>query len=480
MKWTLRALIDDAGVAADITADANVTGMSYDAAHVRPGDLFCCIPGARADGHDFAPRAADAGAAALLVERELPLPLPQARVARVRKAMGPVASAFFGRPSSSLRVAGVTGTNGKTTTTHLVEAIAAAAGSVAGVIGTIDAHVGDTKVKLARTTPESVDLQRLLYQMLDEGADVVAMEVASDGLAQGRVEGTTFHVAAFTNLTQDHLVTHGTMADYFEAKALLFDRRFTSRAVINVDDPWGRRLLQRTGDLDVLTTSSHRPADVTGEIVSMDVTGIRARIRTPSGAVDVTSSLVGLDNLLTAAGISAHLGLGNDAVARGVAEVRVTGRLDPVDEGQDFLVLVDYAHTPDALRYALGAARELASGRVIVVFGCGGDRDRGKRPQMGEIATREADLTVVTSDNPRSEDPDAIIDEIAAGAVGALEREPDRRRAIERAIASASRGDVVLIAGKGHETGQTFATGEVPFDDREVARQALRQQMSNA
>jgi UDP-N-acetylmuramoyl-L-alanyl-D-glutamate--2,6-diaminopimelate ligase len=471
----LTELIAAARVPAEVDADAEIVGLAYDSRTVRPGDLFCCIPGRTSDGHAFAADAVAAGAAAVLVERGIGVAAPSARVGNVREALGPIAAVFFGRPSEALAVAGVTGTNGKTTVTYLVEAMASAGGLTPGVIGTVESRVAGEAVPAVRTTPESIDLQRLLARMRERRADVVAMEVTSHALHQHRVDGTRFACAAFTNLTQDHLDYHGTLDDYFAAKALLFDGRFTDRAVVNVDDSYGRRLVDVARGLDVVTCG--RSGSVACEAVHMSTGGTKMRVRTPGGTIDISTPLVGrynVDNVLCATGIATVLGIPPDAVARGAADVRVPGRLERIDAGQAFAVLVDYAHTPDALGNASAAARELASGRLIVVFGCGGDRDRGKRPLMGSAATSAADLTIVTSDNPRSEDPLAIIRDIEAGCSrGRYVVTPDRRAAIEQAIAGAGAGDVVLIAGKGHETGQQFADRTIPFDDRVVAREAL-------
>jgi UDP-N-acetylmuramoyl-L-alanyl-D-glutamate--2,6-diaminopimelate ligase len=347
------------------------------------------------------------------------------------------------------------------------------------VIGTVECRVGGDVIPSVRTTPESIDLQRLLARMRDGGGELVAMEVTSHALTQGRVDGTRFAVAAFTNLTQDHLDYHGTMEDYFEAKALLFDPRFTRKAVVNAESEYGRRLaaLAASRGLEV-TTYGWGDADVGCEEAVIDESGTTAVIRTPAGRAEIRTRLVGrynVDNLLCAAGMAMSVGLPLDAITRGAGALeKVPGRLEPVDAGQPFTVLVDYAHTPDALAHAARAARELAGGHgLIVVFGCGGDRDRVKRPLMAAAATEIADLTIITSDNPRSEDPMAIIAEIKAGASGTCRIEPDRRAAIELAIAQAGRGDVVLIAGKGHERGQTFGDRTIPFDDREVTREIL-------
>ena len=476
----LGAVLRAAAVDAEIRGDATITEISYDSREVSSGDLFCCIPGEHLDRHDFAADAAAAGASALLVERFVDVDLPQARVGRIRDVLGVIADSFYGHPSQQVPVAGVTGTNGKTTVTYLVGAIAEAAGKTPGTIGTISARFAGLEEPAARTTPEAVDVQRLFRRMVDAGVDVIAMEATSDGLVAGRLRGTSFATAGFTNLTQDHLNTHGTMDAYFEAKALLFDGSYTSRAVINIDDPYGRRLVGKPVDV---TTYGFDDGDIRCTSIELRADGTRASVTTPSGDVDLVTPLVGrynVANCMCAIGLALEIEIDLDAIVSGIASLdRVPGRLDSVQSGQPFLALVDYAHTPDALEQALRACRELAGeGRVIAVFGCGGDRDKAKRPQMGEVATRLADLTIVTSDNPRSEDPDAILAEILTGAErggGAYRAVVDRREAIGEALNEAREGDVVLVAGKGHEQGQYFADRTVPFDDREVVRDVLKE-----
>jgi UDP-N-acetylmuramoyl-L-alanyl-D-glutamate--2,6-diaminopimelate ligase len=480
MPWTLRALVGAAGLPAEVRGDAQISGLSYDARVVQSGDLFCCIPGARADGHTFAAEVAAAGAVALVVEHPVGVDLPQAEVATVRAALGPLAAAFYEHPSGEIPVAAITGTNGKTTITYLLEAIASAAGLEPGIIGTVSRRFKGTSEKAARNTPEAPDLQQLLRRMRGAGVDLVVLEATSDGIEQGRLRGTTFATAAFTNLTQDHLNTHGSMEAYFEAKAALFDPMYTSRAVVNIGDDAGRRIVDRARDrLDVLTYGSE-DAEIRPLSVDLAHTGSRARFRTPAGTYDVQTSLVGrynVDNCMCAFGIALHLGIDPNDIVRGLARLeRVDGRLEPVDAGQPFLALVDYAHTPDALEQAIAACRGLTKGRVIVVFGCGGDRDRAKRPLMGEAASRGADHSIITSDNPRSEDPSAIIADIEPGARrggGGYTVIADRREAIRAALDEAEPGDVVLVAGKGHEQGQELADRTIPFDDREVVGELL-------
>jgi UDP-N-acetylmuramoyl-L-alanyl-D-glutamate--2,6-diaminopimelate ligase len=453
-----------------------VDDVSFDSRELRPGALFFCVPGSAADGHTFAADAVARGAAALVVERWLDLDLPQVRVRSVREAMGPMSAAVFAHPADALTMVGVTGTNGKTTTTYLLESVFSAAGLVSGVIGTTGAKIAGEPVPLARTTPEAPDLHRLFAAMRDRGVTTVAMEVSSHALAQGRLGGIRFDVAAFTNLSQDHLDFHPDMESYFETKAALFTPARAAAAAIGIDDEHGRRL-RAVSTVPSLTYGLPSDADVRATDVAADTAGVSFRV----GELVVSSPLLGTFNVLNclcALAVCRLVGIPDDATATGIAALPgVPGRVEPVDEGQDFLVVVDYAHTPDSIQTVLAAARDVASGRVIVVFGCGGDRDRGKRPLMGAAATSHADLTVITSDNPRSEDPLGIIAEIEPGAReggGRYVVEPDRRAAIRLAVRGAAGGDVVVIAGKGHEQGQTFDGWTDPFDDRTAAAQELR------
>jgi len=463
----------------------DVRSVVHDSRAVAPGALFCCIRGAVTDGHRYAADAVAAGAVALLVEEWLPLDVPQARVTSVRSVLGPLAARFHGQPSFAMRVLGVTGTNGKTTATYLLEAIAQAAGDESGVVGTVGARIGDRALATLHTTPEATDLQAMLATMRDAGVGTAAMEVSSHALDQHRVDGTHFASTCFTNLTHDHLDYHGTVEAYFESKARLFTPVFTSRAAVHVGDPHGEQLARRaTADGVVVTRFGigERAADVTVEHVELGPRGTTFDLIACRGrSAQVRTSLVGTFNVvnaLAAATTALLAGFELDAIVAGLQRpVVVPGRMERVDAGQDFTVFVDYAHTPDALDAALAAARGAAEpgGRVIVVFGCGGDRDRAKRPLMGRVATDNADVTFVTSDNPRTEDAATIVDEIFRGVPreAGAERVIDRRTAIRDAIASARAGDVVLVAGKGHETGQTVGERTEPFDDRVVAREAL-------
>jgi UDP-N-acetylmuramoyl-L-alanyl-D-glutamate--2,6-diaminopimelate ligase len=429
-------------------AAVEIRDLAYDAREVARGSLFFCIPGAAADGHDFAAEAVANGAAALVVEHALDLSVPQLVVPSVRATMPRAAVAFFGDPTAELPVAAVTGTNGKTTTAYLLWSILDAAGERPGLLTNVERRVGDDVRPVGLNTPESVDLQRLFREMVDAANGACVMEATSMASVKGRLDGTRFAVLVFTNLTQDHLDFHGTMDDYFEAKRRLFAQ--ASGAVLNVADDYGARL---AAELPGAVT--FRPDDDLGDVELK----LRGRFN--------------VENALAAAAAARVLGFDDAAIKRGIEAVeRVPGRFDAVDEGQPFTVLVDYAHTPGALDVALESARELARGRVICVFGAGGDRDREKRPLMGQVVAELADVALVTSDNPRSEDPAAIAAEVVDGLD--LEVELDRRRAIERALEQARDGDVVLIAGKGHEQGQEIAGQKLPFDDREVVRDALR------
>jgi len=472
-------LSDVMGAALAEGGDVEISALAYDNRRVEPGTLFFCVPGFSRDGHAFAPDAVAHGAAALVVERPLRLGVPEVVVPSVRMAMGPAAARFHGDPTARLDVVGITGTNGKTTTAFLVRALLEAAGRQCGLLGTVTSFVGGEERPVERTTAEAIDLQRDFRAMLDGGDAACAMEVSSHALRLGRTDGTRFAAAVFTNLTQDHLDFHPTMEDYFEAKRLLFGR-VTGAAIVNVDDPYGRRLAAELGPGERLVTfaidhdATYRATELDSGFGGSSFTAL-----TPEGPIALTTPLPGRFNVLNVLGAVAAvraLGVPFETIAAALPQAgRVPGRFEPVDEGQPFAVLVDYAHTPDSLENVLKAARPLTRGTLWCVFGCGGDRDRGKRPLMGEIAARLADRTIVTSDNPRSEDPEAIVREIVAGIPGDVTVEVDRRAAIGRAIAEAREGDVVVIAGKGHEQGQEYENGrKIPFDDVTVAREALR------
>ena len=463
-------------------SSTEIRDLAYDARDARPGSLFFCVPGANVDGHDFGPEAVRNGAKALVVQRVLDLPVPQLVVPDSRAAMAVAADEFFGRPTEELAVAGVTGTSGKTTTTFLLYAVLAAAGRRPGLLGTIETRIDGERRPATRTTAEAIDLQRLFREMLDAGDQSCALEATSHASVLRRLDRVRFGVLVFTNLSQDHLDFHRDLEDYFQAKRRLFVGDDPPPAAVNVGDAHGRRLaeeLKKQGS-PLLTFGFADYAEVkpdeldlgpAGAELTIDGLRLRTRLR---GRFNV-------ENVLAAVAAARLLGLPATAVATGVRSIAgVPGRFEPVDEGQPFTVVVDYSHKPAALENVLRSAREVTANRVICVFGCGGDRDRAKRPLMGRIAAELADLAIVTSDNPRGEDPLAIIDEVIAGMSGDPVIEPDRRRAIERAIEVAAPGDAVVIAGKGHERGQDVAGRLLPFDDREVASEALRELRATA
>jgi UDP-N-acetylmuramoyl-L-alanyl-D-glutamate--2,6-diaminopimelate ligase len=478
---------------ARIVGDASVgiESLSYDSRKVGPGTLFFCVPGRKVDGHEFAAAAVEAGAAGLVVEREIAdLEVAQVLVPDARAAMAPLAARFYGDPTGELAVIGITGTNGKTTSAFLVREILEAAGTQCGLLGTVKQVVGGVEEEVERTTPEAIDLQAGFRRMLEGGDRACAMEVSSHALVLHRCDAIHFDVALFTNLSQDHLDFHADMEHYFRSKRLLFEMG-PGTAVVNVDDAHGRRL---AGEFECVTfsTGGHE-ADLVARDVSLSASGAEftvapgpkrphsGRSRPVDEEMRVRTRLPGHFNVSNALGAFAAvtaLGVEPEEAAVGLARAASPpGRFEPIDEGQQFAVFVDYAHTPDSLENVLRAARELTIGRLVAVFGAGGDRDRDKRPKMGRAGAEIADFVIVTSDNPRSEDPEAIIGEVKAG-IGqgsAVDVELDRRTAIAQALAYARPGDTVVIAGKGHERGQEFENGrKLPFDDREVAREELR------
>jgi UDP-N-acetylmuramoyl-L-alanyl-D-glutamate--2,6-diaminopimelate ligase len=484
----LEALTDKRVVGA---VPATVRGLTADSRKVERGDCFVAVPGFKQDARRFIPDAVARGAGLVVTEGDV---VPEVGIAQVlvpatRPALARLAAVYHGHPSRALTLVGITGTNGKTTTSYLVDALLRDAGPT-GILGTIQYVVGDEIRPAGQTTPEALEIQAMLATMRERGVKGVAMEVSSHALALSRADALAFDVAVFTNLTQDHLDFHGTLEEYGRAKRRLFELLAASpkpqrTAVVNADDPWGPRMVAGL-PLDVITFgvgAGHRvrPATWTS---SLD--GIRMRVETPRGALDVVSPLIGehnVMNLLGAVGVGIALGLSPAVIARALAGVSaVPGRFEQVRAGQPFLVIVDYAHTPDALERVLTTARKITSGRLGVVFGCGGDRDRGKRPIMGEIAARLADHIWITSDNPRSEPPQSIIEEIAVGVTrvwAARERYAmvaERRAAIFAALSWAVAGDAIVIAGKGHETYQIVGPDVLPFDDRDVARQILSEQ----
>ncbi|HEY5144642.1 MAG TPA: UDP-N-acetylmuramoyl-L-alanyl-D-glutamate--2,6-diaminopimelate ligase [Solirubrobacteraceae bacterium] len=471
---TLRELFGDA---APDAPGVEVRALAYDDRLVAPGTVYVCVPGFTRDGHDFAPDAVARGAVALVVERPLGLGVPEVLVPDARAAMAPAAARLAGDPTARLQVVGITGTNGKTTTAFLLHALLEAGGIQAGLLGTVAQIVGGVRSATVRTTPEAVDLQATFAQMLAAGDRACVMEVSSHALVLRRADAIHWAAAVFTNLTQDHLDFHPSMEEYFQAKRGLFLADPALR-VVNVDDAYGRRLAEEFPDAATIGIDS---PDAALRAAGVE-TGLWGSSFT-AGGLALRTSMPGRFNVLNALcaiAVARALGVGDATIAAALPDAgRAPGRFEPVEEGQDFAVLVDYAHTPDSLENALRAARGIAGRRVIVVFGCGGDRDRGKRPLMGAIAARDADVAIVTSDNPRSEDPDAIIGQILAGvpagAPAEVEAIEDRRAAITRAVELAHAGDVVVVAGKGHEQGQEVAGGvKLDFDDVTVARAALQ------
>ncbi len=499
----LGELLRASGVVADLRGDASVEirDLAYDSRRVGEGTLFFCFAGERTDGHDFAAGAVEAGATALVVERSLDLDVPQVLVDDARAAMAPFAAAVNADPTSELTVVGITGTNGKTTTAFLIRHLLESAGRQCGLLGTVRQVVGGQVEEVERTTPEAIDLQRTFSRMLEKGDVACAMEVSSHALVLHRADAIDFAVKVFTNLSQDHLDFHADMEDYFAAKRLLFSSEGGAPmieleggiSVVNLDDPYGQRLAEElsTGDGgDCITYSAAGgAADLSARGVTFDPSGSRFLCMSPDGELDVETPLPGdfnVSNALAALAVAHALGLDLRESARALASAeQVPGRFESIDEGQPFGVIVDYAHTPDSLENVLGAARRLTGGRLISVFGCGGDRDTDKRPLMGRAGAELSDVAVVTSDNPRSEDPAAIIDQIRAGIPerphAEVLVEGDRRAAIALALGRAGAGDSVVIAGKGHEQGQEFEDGrKIRFDDRDVARDELRKLKASA
>lgn len=469
--------------------DEPVEGIAYRSDCVQPGDAFCCIVGLTADGHSFAQDAIDCGARVLVVERKVYLAdasdVTEVVVSDSRKAMAHMAATFYDDPSDSFSLVGVTGTNGKTTTTYLVDHMARRLGNKTGLIGTVGVTVDGTRQPAEHTTPESPDLQRLFAQMRDAGCSVVSMEVSSHALGLKRTWDTDFAVTAFTNLTQDHLDYHRTFEAYFAAKARLFSKDYPAKRVVNVDGEWGRELLKRCAEAgdSVVTTGFDKSALVHPVSVEYGSASTAVTLSVRGREVSFSYPLVGrfnVENVMTAFGIGLQLGWSTESIAQALSDADpVPGRLQRVTDAADcgISVYVDYAHTPDALAKALSSVKALSQGRTLVVFGCGGDRDASKRPLMGAAAL-DADFAVVTSDNPRTECPDAIIADVVAGmdaGKGRFAVEPDRRAAIALAIEKAARGDAILIAGKGHEDYQILGTQKIHFDDVETAAELLEQ-----
>lgn len=471
-------LIDDSYTL--VGDDVDICDIEYDSRKTKPGELFCCMVGFTHDGHDFAQEAVNGGAAALLVERKLDIPVPQIIVKNARQAMAEVAAKFYGYPSRSMKMVGVTGTNGKTTTTYMVKSIAETMGKKVGLIGTIFNLIGNERIPTDRTTPESAELQRILAKMRDEGVEVVVMEVSSHSLDQLRVHGITFDVAAFTNLTQDHLDFHKTFENYLAAKKKLFSQ--CRSACANADDASTPKILKGT-TYKKLLFGIRESADISSSEIEITTRGVQFDMHTPQGNVRINMKIPGLFsvfNAMCATSVALLLDYPLEKIKQGLeAMTSVSGRLEPLDtKGRAFSVLLDYAHTPDALENVLKTIRGFATGRVVTLFGCGGDRDRAKRPIMGEIAGRFSDYLIVTTDNPRSEDPMTIIAAIEEGVrkTGCdYTVIANRRKAISYALEHAHKDDVILLAGKGHETYQEINGVKNHFDEKEIVAEILDQ-----
>lgn len=470
-------------VSLEAASDPEITGIAYSSKLVEPGNIFIALKGQRADGHDFLPEALARGAAVIVSERPRPAEIDRAwvQVLEAREAMALLAANFYDHPSSRLKVVGITGTKGKTTITYILEEILNAAGFRPGVVGTVEYRWAGRQFSAERTTPEAPDIQKFLRQMVEEGVSHCLMEVSSHSLELKRVWGIGFDVAVFTNLSGEHLDYHQTMEKYFEAKKKLFFLNHKRQAsIVNIDDPWGERLLSEL-PMQTISFGFKPEAVVRAEKFTINQEGMTATVSTPLGQLTFTSSLIGKHNLYNfLAAISAALVLSIPVpdIIKGISSVkRIPGRFENVPNGLGIKVIVDYAHTDGALENLLQAVRSLNPRKVILVFGCGGDRDRLKRPRMGEVAARLADWTIITSDNPRSEEPEQIIAEIEEGfrRLGNhnYEKIVDRRRAIEAALVMARKGDWVVVAGKGHENYQVFKDRTVPFSDVETAREII-------
>jgi UDP-N-acetylmuramoyl-L-alanyl-D-glutamate--2,6-diaminopimelate ligase len=481
----------------NIFGDKNISvdGITSDSREVREGFVFAALKGEKNDGHLFLQDAINRGAAAVLVERAVPgLSVTQIVVPDTRGALGMIADVFYGEPSNALFVIGVTGTNGKTTTTYLIESILNRAELITGVIGTISYRYGKKNIPALYTTPEAPEIHRLLRDMVDDGVTHCVMEVSSHALAQKRVDGCRFAVGIFTNLTRDHLDFHNTMENYFASKARLFESLIAAdgKAIVNIDDRWVETLARGLAIPLIKYSLEKEEADILSGKVIFSEDGIEAELSTPIGSMKISSPLIGeynLKNIMAAVGTGIALGLDRAVIEEGIRSMeRVPGRMESISSPSGFKAIVDFAHTADALERVLKTLRGVSRGRIITVFGCGGDRDRGKRPLMGKVAVGLSDITIVTSDNPRSEDPLGVIREIESGIRGAKRYEPnmrvtskgymivpDRREAIRRAVIMASAGDIILLAGKGHENYQLIGDRKIPFDDMEELKMAIEE-----
>ncbi len=457
-----------------------ISGIAYDSRKVKKGYLFVCIDGTTADGHDFIPQAIENGAAAVMVQKEVRVPemVGVVRTPDTRYALARLSDAFYGHPSGRFKLVGITGTKGKTTTTFMVKSVLESAGKKAGLVGTLGSRIGDRMLYTERTTPESYDLQSLFSEMVDEGVDSVVMEVSSQGLALHRVSCCDYEIGVFTNLTKDHIgpKEHASMEEYLEAKTRLF--RMCKKGLVNNDSEHAHEIM-RKAECVLLTYGIEKKSDIMAYDIIKHPQSVEFKVVTPWFEDRMKVNIPGkfsVYNALAAIGVCGMLGISSEAVRAGLEKVQVPGRAELVNTGRDFSVIIDYAHTPDSLENILSTVKDYAPGRVVCVFGCGGDRDRTKRPIMGEISGLIADLTIITSDNPRTEDPEAIVDDIEEGikkSGGRYVRIVDRREAIKYALDNALAGDVIVLAGKGHETYQTFKDKTIHFDEREVVAEIL-------
>jgi len=476
----LLELLESSGLSYSIQENPTLHGLSYDTRRLEKGDLFFAIQGANFDGHEYIEEAAKKGAAAVVAEREIKTSLPLIKTDQIMVLMSKLAHHFYGRPSLKIPVVGITGTNGKTTSTYILETILKSAGQSCGVLGTVNYRFKDQTYPAPNTTPFSIDVHKFLHSLVVEKATALIMEVSSHALALHRVDDVRFSLAVFTNLTQDHLDFHKDMESYFAAKSKLFERGENLKAVINRDDAYGRRLMEKVKS--PLTFGTDPSAQLQAQDMGCDLSGLRFKLKFPSGHTeDIQSNLVGrhnLSNLLASAGAALTLGLTENEVVKGLHQPHhIPGRLERIEGRQKFLVVVDYAHTPDALKKALTALKELGPKKLICVFGAGGDRDRTKRPKMGKIAVQTADQVILTSDNPRTEDPHLILSDIEKGIASLGKNNfstvENREKAIQKAIEIAKEGDIILIAGKGHEDYQIYGKKKIHFSDQESARKAL-------